>query len=143
MTPFPPRKTGANMIALRKIAAVVIIAIGAIAIPMTAMFAWLSSRPSWQLSARNSTQGVVVEVFRSNAAKPTYTVVLSGQEIDTDVERVTRMELPVAVGKTRFFDETIRPGRWIVVLNKSEIDIMETVMIVDGVTQIAPQVCAD
>ena len=49
------------------------------------------------------------------------------------------MELPEELGQTTFHDETLRPGRWTVVLQETEIDIIESVLIVDGITEIAPQ----
>jgi len=110
-----------------------------VAIPIVAMIAWMSSRPSWQMSVRNSPQGVIVEVYKSNAARPTYKTVLTGQTIDKEIERATRMELPANLGQTTFYDETLRPGRWTVVLNETEIDIMELALILDRTTEIAPQ----
>jgi hypothetical protein len=117
----------------------IIIALVIIATPIVAMFAWMSSRPSWQISARNSPQGVVIDVYKSNASQPTFTTVLTGQTINTEVERMARLELPNAIGETIFHDETLRPGRWTVVLNKTELDIMESALIVDRKTEIAPQ----
>lgn len=109
-----------------------------IAIPIVVMIAWMSSRPSWQISARNSPQGVIVEVYKSDATRPMYRTVLTGQTIDVDVERVSRMELPPELGQTTFHDETLRPGRWTVVVNETEIDIMERAIVLDGATEIAP-----
>lgn len=109
-----------------------------IAIPIVVMIAWMSSRPSWQISARNSPQGVIVEVYKSDATRPMYRTVLTGQTIDADVERVSRMELPPELGQTTFHDETLRPGRWTVVVNETEIDIMERAIVLDGATEIAP-----
>ena len=80
-------------------------------ISITVFVAWSSSLPSWQLSARNSPQGVVIEVYKSDAAKPTFTTVLAGKTIDVEVERVTRKELPEKLATTEFYDETLRPGR--------------------------------
>ncbi len=110
-----------------------------ILIPIAAIVAWFWSRPSWQISARNSPQGLVVEVYRSNASQPTYTTVLAGQSVKTEVERVSRTELPLELGQTVFHDETLRPGRWIIMLHDTEIDIMERALIVDDTTEIAPQ----
>ncbi|MGA0199517.1 MAG: hypothetical protein ACO3NK_10440 [Prochlorotrichaceae cyanobacterium] len=110
-----------------------------IATSIALMFTGGSSRPLWQLSARNSPQGVILDVYKSNATQPTYTTVLKGQTINTEVERVSRTELPEKLGKTTFYDETLRPGRWTVVLNKTEIDIMERALIVDRSTEISPQ----
>ena len=103
------------------------------------MVAWMSARPSWQISARNSPQGVVLDVYKSNAARPTYSTVLAGQRITTEVERVERMKLPNELGKTTFHDETLRPGRWTVRLNETEVDITERALIIDRSTTITPQ----
>lgn len=123
---------------MRKILPIIIV-LAIIAIPIAAMFAWMSSRPSWQISARNSLQGVIVEVYKSNNLRPTYTTVLKGQWISTEIERATRMDLPPELGKTTFHDETLRPGRWTLVLDGTELDIMERALVVDGATEIAPQ----
>jgi hypothetical protein len=109
-----------------------------IAVPIIVMVAWRWSQPTWQISARNSLQGVIIEVYKSNAAEPTYTTVLAGQTIITEVTRVNRRELPAELGCTTFHDETIEPGRWTVVVNTTEIDIMERALVVNGTTEIAP-----
>lgn len=123
---------------MRKIA-LIVVALVIIATPIVFMITWMSSGPSWQISARNSPQGVVLEVYKSNATQPTYTTLLTGQTINIEVERVARLELPEQFGETTFHDESFRPGRWTVVLNKTEIDIMERALIVDRSTEIAPQ----
>lgn len=110
-----------------------------IAAPVVGMMVWLSSRPSWEISARNSPQGIILDVYKSNATQPTYTTVLKGQRIHAEVERVGRLDLPVELAKTTFVDETLRPGRWTLVLNGTEIDIMERALIVNGSTEIAPR----
>ena len=117
----------------------IMIATVVLATPIVAMFAWMSSRPSWQITARNTPQGVVIDVYKSNASQPTFTTVLAGQTVHTEVERISRLELPNAIGETIFQDETLRPGRWTVVLNKTELDIMERALIVDRKTEITPQ----
>ena len=109
-----------------------------IAVPIIVTVAWRWSQPAWQISARNSPQGVVIEVYKSNAADPTYTTVLAGQTIITEVTRVNRRELPAELGCTTFHDETIGPGRWTVVVNNTEIDIMERALVVNGGTEVAP-----
>lgn len=119
--------------------ALILVAIVMIAAPIVGMVAWMRTRPSWQVSARNSPQGVVVEVFKSDAAKPTYTTVLAGKSINTEIERANRSELPPELGRTTFYDETLRPGRWTVVVNDTELDIMERALIVNGDAEIAPQ----
>ena len=123
---------------MRKLAPIIITLV-IIATPIVWMIAWMSSRPSWQISASTSPQGVVIEVYKSNATRPTYTTVLTGHTINTEVERASRLQLPEELGTTTFYDETIRPGRWTVVLNKIEIDIMERALIVERGTEIAPQ----
>lgn len=110
-----------------------------IVIGIAALIAWGSSRPSWQISARNSAQGVIVEVYKSNAERPTYRTVLAGQTTDAEVDRATRIELPAELGQTTFYDDTLRPGRWRVMLQGTEIDIMEHLLIVDGASEIRPE----
>ncbi len=123
---------------MRKVSLILIVLI-LIAIPIAAMLAWMSSRPSWQLTARNSPQGVIIEIYKSDANQPKYRTVLTGQTIDTEVDRVARSELPSQLGRTTFHDETLSPGRWTVVINDTEIDIMERALIVDGASEITPQ----
>ncbi len=105
---------------------------------VAAMFAWLASRPAWQLSARNSPDGVILEVYKANQNKPTYSTLLEGRTIDRDIDRVARQDLPPEVGTTTFHDETLRPGRWTLVLDGTEVDIMERALILDGETEIMP-----
>lgn len=122
---------------MQKIKPIIVILL-IIAVSVSVMVAWMRSRLTWQMSARNSPQGVIIEVYKSNAAEPTYQTVLAGQTINTEVTRVNRRELPAELGYTTFHDETLRPGRWTVVVNNTEIDIMERALIVNGATEIAP-----
>ena len=55
-----------------------------------------------------------------------------------EASRVMRTELPAELGETTFYDETTKPGRWTLLINDTEIDIMERAMIIDGKTSIAP-----
>ena len=123
---------------MRKITPIIVTLL-IIAVPIIVMVAWMRSRPSWQMSARNSPHGVIVEVYKSDAAKPTYTTVLVGQTINTEIARANWLELPAELGRTTFHDFTLRPGRWTVVVNETEIDIMERALIVNGAAEIAPQ----
>ena len=117
----------------------IIVALVVMAIPIVASIVWMSSRPTWQISAYNSPQGIIIEVYKSNAAQPTYTTVLPGKTIKTDIERASRMDLPEELGQTTFHDETLRPGRWTIVIEETEIDIMERALIVDRVSEVAPR----
>lgn len=117
----------------------IIVAVVVVAITIVATIAWMSSRPTWQISAHHSPQGLIIEVYKSNAAQPTYSTVLPGKTINTDIERASRMDLPEDLGRTTFHDETLRPGRWTVVIQETEIDIMERALIVDRTTEIAPR----
>lgn len=101
-------------------------------------FVWLASRPAWQLTAHNTPQGVLVEVHRENETQPTFTTVLEGQTVPREVERVRREELPAEVGTTTFYDVTLKPGRWILLLGETKLDIMERVLIVDDEHEILP-----
>lgn len=100
--------------------------------------AWQRSLPNWQLSAHNSPEGVVVEVFQSSQTEPNYRTILAGKTISTEVERISRTELPPELGETTFYDETLGPGRWTLVLAGTELDIMERAMMVDETIEIAP-----
>jgi hypothetical protein len=109
-----------------------------IVVPVFAMITWLSSRPAWCLSARNSADGVVVEVYKEDLDESTYSTLLKGRTIPRDIERLARQQLPPEVGTTTFFDETIRPGRWTLVLGGAKLDIMERALILDDGTEILP-----
>lgn len=96
---------------------------------------WQESQPEWCLSARNSVDGVVVEVFKGSQELPTHSTILKGRAIPRDVERLVQEELPVEIGKTIFSDETLRPGRWTLVLGGVKLDIMERAMVVEDAEQ--------
>jgi hypothetical protein len=98
---------------------------------VAAFYNWMGSRPAWCLSARNSPDGVFVEVFKQNQIQPTYSTLLKGRTIPRDVDRLAWQQLPADVGTTTFADETLRPGRWILVLGGVKLDIMERAMILD------------
>jgi hypothetical protein len=100
---------------------------------------WLSSRPAWLLSARNSVDGVVVEVYKENESDPTYSTLLKGCSIARDIQRTARQDLPADIGTTAFFDDTIRPGRWEIVLAGVKLDIMERALILEDGTEILPR----
>jgi hypothetical protein len=110
-----------------------------IGVPTVAIVAWMSTRPYWEITLRNSPTGVMVEVFESDATQSTYEFTLSGVTLAEDVHRIRRPELPLEVGVTTFYDETIRPGRWNFVVGGREIDVMESRLILDGTTEMQPQ----
>ncbi|OHB70432.1 MAG: hypothetical protein A2V70_12715 [Planctomycetes bacterium RBG_13_63_9] len=99
---------------------------------------WMSSGPAWLLSARNSADGVIIEIYKEHDSEPTYSTLLEGRSIARDIQRVVRQDLPADVGATTFFDETIPPGRWTLVLGGAELDIMERALILDGGNEIRP-----
>ncbi|QDU91230.1 hypothetical protein Pla175_46500 [Pirellulimonas nuda] len=109
-----------------------------VAVCVAALIAWRASSPVWQMSARNSPNGVVVEVYKSGAAQPTYATVLTGKTIGADVDRATRQNLPAALATTVFYDDTMRPGRWTVAISGTTLDIMEHALIINGATQLTP-----
>ena len=117
----------------------ILLVTGILAISTAAiLYKWVQSRPSWQLTALNSAEGVILRVYKSDATTPTFTTLLSGRKIETESDRATRPELPPGTGLTTTCDETIKPGSWTLVLAKTKIDIMERALIIDDVTEILP-----
>ncbi len=96
------------------------------------MIAWMQSRGDWQLSATNSPSGVVIDVFWGDAMSPRYSTTLAGKTIPRNIDRVIREDLPPDIGVTTFYDVTLRPGRWTVVMDGVELDIMEAGWDIDG-----------
>jgi hypothetical protein len=121
-----------------KRAIVVAAAFGVMAGAVIAMRVWLASRPAWYLSAHNVGNGVVIEVYKGHQAKPTYSTLLKRCSIPHDIDRLPQQQLPSAVGTTLFSDETIRPGRWTVVVAGEKLDIMERAMILGDGTEVPP-----
>ncbi len=94
--------------------------------------------PSWQLSVRNSADGVVVEIYKSDEAIPTYSTVLANRKVAREVQRCLREDLPADVGQTTFYDITIRPGRWTVMVDGAKLDIMECGLFDENDNLLAP-----
>ncbi len=114
-----------------------VIAVGAVVLlflilPTVLMFGWMQSRGDWHLSASNAPNGVAIDIYWGNATTPKYSTTLVGKSIPRDVDRVTREDLPSDVGVTTFYDDTLRPGRWMVVIDGVELDIMEAGWDIDG-----------
>jgi len=86
----------------------------------------------WHLSARNTAEGLEIRVHQSDRTEATYTTVLAGHATDGMLDRVRREDLPPAIATTTFYDVTLKPGRWALVIDGVELDIMESRMVVDG-----------
>jgi len=99
---------------------------------------YLFSRPSWELSASNSSEGVVVDIYLTDQPVPTYTTLLRDRRITSEVSRVNRVDLPVDIGSTIFHDETLRPGRWTVEIAGEKLDIMPRALVLKDGTEIMP-----
>ena len=108
-------------------------------LPRVAMIAWMQSRGDWHLSASNMPDGVDVRVYWGNSDTPTYSTKLAGRSIPREINRVTREQLPDDVATTTFYDVTMRPGRWTIVIDGIELDIMEAGWTVDGVADRLPK----
>lgn len=81
----------------------------------------------------------MIEVYKSDVGLPTFKTLLAGKTVGAEVSRVPRTELSVQFGRTTFFDETLRPGRWTIDANGIKIDIMPRAMILNSTTEIRPQ----
>ena len=109
-----------------------------VALVVGALTFYLYSRPSWELSASNFDEGVVVEIYLTDEPVPTYTTLLLDREITSEVSRISRVDLPLDIGSTIFHDETLRPGRWTIDIAGEKIDIMERALILEDGTEIKP-----
>jgi hypothetical protein len=116
---------------LIRVAIAVLIVLVVIMLGLALMRSWLDSRPPWVLTAKNSPTGLVVEVHQSDAAEPTYVVVLPGKSVPRDFSRVARADADPNVVTTTFFDDTLKPGRWTLTLDGTKLDIMEARMWID------------
>lgn len=114
-------------------ALVVVLLIG-----ITSMMFWLNAQPRWELSATNADRGLRIEVFKQDNPTPTYVTVLDGHRVSRNLDRVTIDELPPDIGETTFADETLKPGRWTLILDGVEMDIQPARLIIDHETELAP-----
>ena len=117
---------------------IAVLAVAAWAIVTCAFVTWLSTLPEWQMTARNSPDGVIVDVYKEHEAAPTFSTLIKGGAIVADINRVNRRQLPPGVGTTIFHDESFRPGRWTLMLGNVKLDIMQRALIVDDRTEILP-----
>lgn len=89
----------------------------------TALTIWyFQTRPAWQLTVTNTDEGVRVVVTQEYMPEHVFTVNIAGASIDQPFEKLTRQEIHSADVRTIFFDDTLRPGRWKVVVAKTAID---------------------
>ncbi len=100
---------------------------------------WMNSQPTWQLSARNTREGVTLEVFKSNSDYPTYQLTFEGATIDQEFDRCIRNTCPRSVVESVSWDETLGPGRWKIRVLQTDLDIMERGLSVNGKTEICPR----
>ncbi len=101
--------------------------------------AWINSQPTWQLSARNTREGVTLEVFKSNSDYPTYQLAFEGANIDQEFDRCHRNTCPRNVVESVSWDETLGPGRWKIRVLQTDLDIMKRGLSVNGKTEICPR----
>jgi hypothetical protein len=94
--------------------------------------------PRWQISATNADAGLQIDVFKEGEDSPTFTTLLPSRRVEHNIARKTIDELPKEVGQTTFTDETVKPGRWTLVIDSVELDIMERALIIDGETELGP-----
>ena len=103
---------------------------------LAALLLWFNSRPHWEVSAINTDAGITIQVYKSNEELATHVAMLEGKVISSDVMRSSRLEFPKDIGNTTFFDETLKPGRWTIIIEGSTIDIMEDSIIIDEPTML-------
>jgi hypothetical protein len=94
--------------------------------------------PRWQISATNVDAGLQIDVFKEGEDSPTFTTLLPSRRVEQNIHRKTIDELPKEVGQTTFTDETVKPGRWTLVIDGVELDIMERALIIDRETELSP-----
>lgn len=102
------------------------------------IFVWMQARPYWEISAMNSPEGVVIEVYQSDQSEPTYQTLLSGETISQELIRARPDDASIEGVQTLDYDGTIRPGRWKLVVCETELDIMTARMIIDQTTELTP-----
>jgi hypothetical protein len=99
---------------------------------------YIRSGPRWELSTTNTPAGIEVEVYKEGETDPTFKTVLPNQQTNQDLRRVNIDPFPPSSGKTTHWDETTKPGRWTVIIDGVEIDMMERALIIDKTTELAP-----
>jgi hypothetical protein len=108
-------------------------------LPVVALIGWMHLRADWLLSATSKPDGVQIDIYWGDTDTPHYSTFLSNCSISRDIERVPRELLPPDVATTTFYDVTARPGRWTLVMDDTEIDIMPAGLDIDGVPIVSPQ----
>jgi hypothetical protein len=94
--------------------------------------------PRWQLSATNTVAGLQIDIFKEGEDSPTFTTVLPSHRVEQGVNRKTVDELPKEVVQTTHTDETVKPGRWTLIIDGVELDVMSHALIIDGDTRLYP-----
>jgi hypothetical protein len=98
----------------------------------------IRSGPRWELSTTNTAAGIEVEVYKEGEPDPTFKTLLANHQANQDLRRVNIDTFPSSAGKTTHRDETVKPGRWTVVIDGVEIDMMEHVLTIDKTTELDP-----
>lgn len=101
--------------------------------PICLLTIWAQTRGNWTLSASNTEQGVSVRIYWRRPDRPCYVALLRNRHIPRDVQYVTVGQVPPDVGKSTFYDGTVRPGRWTLVIDGVTLDVMEQALYIDGV----------
>lgn len=99
---------------------------------------YIRSGPRWELSTTNTPAGIDVEVYKEGEVEPTFKTLLSNHQSPQGLHRVNIDTFPSSAGNSTHWDETVKPGRWTVVIDGVEIDMMERALIIDKTTEIDP-----
>ncbi|QDT69629.1 hypothetical protein MalM25_25680 [Planctomycetes bacterium MalM25] len=93
---------------------------------------WIALQPAWEVSARNTPDGVAIEFYVEGAVAPAYSALLEGSTIPRDITRLTREEIPAEVATVAFYDDTLKPGLLRLDLAGREVTVMERCLSIDG-----------
>jgi hypothetical protein len=118
--------------------ALLLLLMAAVLLALIVILMIIRSGPRWELSATNTAAGIEVEVHKEGEVMPTFKTLLPNHQSPQDLHRVNIDTFPPSAGKTTHRDETTKPGRWTVVIDGVEIDMMDRALIIDKTTELAP-----
>ncbi len=117
----------------------VLLALGFVIVTLLVYSAWfIVSRPAWQLTVRNSKEGVVVVATTEVSPTPVYTVEILGASIGRPFENLRREDITSTEVRTVEFDDTLKPGLWVVIVAGVKLRIMPNRIEIDQHLKGAP-----
>lgn len=101
---------------------------------LTTAVAWrefIRRNGHWLVRLENVPAGLRIRAVASNNPAIVHQRILADRRLAREYPHVTRQNLPADLGTTKFYDDTVSPGRWTFTIDGMTVDLMESRMEID------------